>query len=767
MGRTCSLTEWAHFIKTTHKASTSYWWVYCRHCVTAAMHPSSSGTPSATSTSAATSSTTPTAKEIQEYVDKLPLPSSTTASEPNEALQALVGRRSVMKAHLAQCVHASPIPPNPIVKRRAGKRGVHCAIAEWAHFHRLDNQGYIGNTNYFPVVCKYCSEAYDAKTRPTPPDVFAGRKESMRRHLTLCQYFTGRLPEKKKPSTDAKSLSEWEFFIQLDRQPGSMYYFAKCKSCTEAHERNPEENPPPKIILGRKHNMQTHLANCEHMHHLRDVMEHIVFSSDDEGDMADDDNSSSATTAVLTPQDALVHFTIEYSLPFAWIDSPHMRAAFSLTTTSLPSAAELSTTILQRVEKNTEARQRAAAGGQPRTLVIEAVAVDGDLISCVAWLLHPNGAVLPHRLHDQQQLSWRCRTSELVAAVHARSIEDSLVAVLVPLPMPRIAADFPRLHVGTNVASIFRSIWKCILHDDMVLRVLRSATKLAPLPASCWADWTAWLHLVNQARPHYPLELDFWQQLDSVGLLLATLSQAHNLARTNTLSLAHTLDVLGQMYRQSQALSRTTLLQLKLEHELEVHWSSMDQPLFVLAYVLHPSFQGQTALDPRRSVFSWDEIVALACDYSVRWFDTDERLRSQMFAFASQSQWGTTLTTEEFIERVAATAPELARLMQRLLDIMPSFCLDGRSLPAQQYSLEEWQNIKYISHCQPPSERSDRADVGSGGGFHDVDAFLLKWRAQEPLDVVAGTTSGGGGDTDGNAKVTLASLFGGHFERLT
>ncbi|KAF0686617.1 Aste57867_21589 [Aphanomyces stellatus] len=818
MGRTCSLTEWAHFIKTTHKASMSYWWVYCRHCVIAAMNAS----PDA---AAVGSTHLGNSKSLQEFIDKLPPPSSAaasaaapspttlvsldgafTAAPPSSngggtssttttdhmtsatSLHALVGRRSVMKAHLSQCVHASPIPPNPIVKRRAGKRGVHCAIAEWAHFHRLDKEGYIGNTNYFPVVCKYCSDAYDAKKRPVPPEVFAGRKESMRRHLTSCDYFTGHLPAKKKKGQDggAKSLSEWEFFHQLDRQPGSMYHFAKCKLCTEAHERNPSEMPPPKTLLGRKHNMQTHLANCQHMLNLHgDVMDDIVFSSDDDdgGDMQFGDDlqqsglvltSPSSSSSTATTDQALVLFTIEYGLPFSWVDSTHMHALVP-GRPALPSAVELSTTILRRVQRAMEASHRhcltTTAATRRWTLVVDALAFAQDVVTCVAWLVHPpdrtttnhKRLVVPQWLPGQTSLTWRCATADLAAAVDARvRFETSLVGLLLPLPLPSLAAQHPHLYCRTSVLSLFHAILQCVLQDDMVTRVLRTALKLAPLPSTLlWTNWGAWLALVAHQRPHYPLELDFWHQLDSVGAVLASLSLAHRRARANTLSAAHTLHALGRVHRQSQALNRTTLLQLKLERELETRWFSMEQPLFVLAYALHPTLR--PALRRRRTKFTPDELGHVACQYYARWFEeAAPHLAADVAAYVDENDRGAPRgsiddadsgednddAAREAVRALEQSHPQLARLMTRLLDIVPSFCLDGQQLPSHQYSMEEWQHIKYIAHCTDiaPKETED---------IHDVDALLLKWRSQEPVDAALG-----GLNDDGQSKVPLHELFG-------
>ncbi|RHY98951.1 hypothetical protein DYB26_004424 [Aphanomyces astaci] len=782
MGRTSSLTEWAHFVKTSHKASTSYWWVYCRHCVLAAM-AAAAGDQSTTNQ--------PPAKAMHDFVDTMPVPTAAAAASTTDAeqtLHPLVGRRSVMKAHLAHCIHATPMPSNPIVKRRAGKRGVHCAIAEWAHFHRLEKEGYIGNTNYFPVVCKYCTDAYDTKTRPTPPDVFTGRKESMRRHLAQCQHFTGNLPDKAAKPTASKSLSEWEFFVQLDRQPGSMYHFAKCKSCTEAHAANPDQHPEPKIILGRKHNMQTHLANCHHMHHLRNVMDDIAFSSDEDDEARDEDLQISGTPPA-SPRDvdppkneALIHFTIEHNLPFSWVESKHMQV---MVPSRLPSSHDLSTSILHSVQRRLENEQRASSR---QTLIIEALppaptttTTDQVTTSYVAWLIDAHRVAVPQWMPGQETLTWTCQDRDLASVAIARINQnaDTIVAIVLPWsPLPSSSVTMISTHPSVShvychqsVGPIFYSIMHSVLQDDMVTRVLRMALTLAPLPTSCLqSNWAPWLHLVNQQRSHhYPLELDFWHQLDSVGSLLSSLSLANGLARVNTLSLAHTVHLLGDVYLRNQGLNRTTLLQLKLERELERHWLTLEQPLMVLAYVLHPEFQGHVALHPRRTKLTTQALGDVAVLYYSKFFQEPPRtlsLANDVMAFVEGrlSNVSNAASTDgaTFSTHLSATYPDLVRLMQRLLDIIPSFCLDNGHLSAHHYTPDEWQNIKYIAYCAPPSPRHSQVleDI------RDVDELLLKWRSQGLVESNTTNQELGGTRQDLVPKVTLMELFGSRINSM-
>ncbi|RHY60734.1 hypothetical protein DYB38_013769, partial [Aphanomyces astaci] len=110
---------------------------------------------------------------------------------------------------------------------------------------------------------------------------------------------------------------------------------------------------------------------------------------------------------------------------------------------------------------------------------------------------------------------------------------------------------------------------------------------------------------------------------------------------------------------------------------------------------------------------------------------------------------------------LSATYPDLVRLMQRLLDIIPSFCLDNGHLSAHHYTPDEWQNIKYIAYCAPPSPRHSQGleDI------RDVDELLLKWRSQGLVESNTTNQELGGTRQDLVPKVTLMELFGSRYTR--
>lgn len=189
-----------------------------------------------------------------------------------------------------------------------GGRGKHCMMEEWEHFTRLQDEGYIGKSNFFYAVCHHCQRAYDeAPDDKKPlmlPERMVGRREKMRKHLSLCPHFKGELPalERRLPmpirpglgaflpqglgaaltggtaslldaqttsvegnavaaaaaaaavaaaasaasagsassSSSRLALDEWQYFTRLHRKKDSAYYYARCNFCQLAYDNAPE-----------------------------------------------------------------------------------------------------------------------------------------------------------------------------------------------------------------------------------------------------------------------------------------------------------------------------------------------------------------------------------------------------------------------------------------------------------------------------------------------------------------------------------------------
>uniref|UniRef100_M4B5L3 BED-type domain-containing protein n=1 Tax=Hyaloperonospora arabidopsidis (strain Emoy2) TaxID=559515 RepID=M4B5L3_HYAAE len=450
MGRGCSMDEWAHFTKLLDEGrvpNSSYWYVLCRHCV--------------------------------------------SAYEQKQLLTApvkLTGRRSAMRSHLKSCpvyatqykseqcaVQETVVPAldnrNTQVKtleteggtpsgrsmtttsvgekrkRRpatVGGRGKHHLMEEWTHFTRLQTEGYIGNSNFFYAVCKHCERAHETAAEDQKPllvpEKIVGRREKMRKHLSQCPHFKGQLPplgrrlyqrstlklsngvdcttavmaaneetgsgvaaavQKLESSATAiaggitaatmakvssrQALNEWHFFTRLERKQNSAYYYARCNFCQQAFESAPESmnaSMKPTIVMGRKSNMQTHLAKCPHMPKDALMIEKVY------GNEHSTSSGSGATVAPVldahlslepkrTGADvgdvsllpfsdttlvhrALVQLLIEHQLPFEWVESNSARRLFrALVPTPgaadriMPSATDLRTRVLENVYSTT------------------------------------------------------------------------------------------------------------------------------------------------------------------------------------------------------------------------------------------------------------------------------------------------------------------------------------------------------------------------------------------------------------------------------
>uniref|UniRef100_K3WMZ6 BED-type domain-containing protein n=1 Tax=Globisporangium ultimum (strain ATCC 200006 / CBS 805.95 / DAOM BR144) TaxID=431595 RepID=K3WMZ6_GLOUD len=356
MGRGCTMDEWVHFEKLPSAGrvpNSSYWYVHCRHCALA-FEQKTLVNPPARLTGRRTSmrahlKTCPIfgaryklelaqkAAQQQQVPLALTVAANATAVVDGDADSAAVDEDS---APVDAAVGATPvevpttvpvvieaekkrkrkIDPSEVIGPRGG-RGKHCMMEEWEHFTRLQDDGYIGNTNFFPAICKHCQRAYDeapADKKPTlVPERMVGRREKLRKHLSLCPNFKGELPSIERrvmvrnsaqlaflpgsqstaagavggvaPGTTASpaaativtatgvkqtdgnsrlALDEWQYFTRLDRKKDSAYYFARCNFCQTAFENAPEalkSSMEPVVVIGRKANMQTHLSKCPHV----------------------------------------------------------------------------------------------------------------------------------------------------------------------------------------------------------------------------------------------------------------------------------------------------------------------------------------------------------------------------------------------------------------------------------------------------------------------------------------------------------------------
>eukprot|EP00644_Phytophthora_capsici_P012726 jgi/Phyca11/16966/fgenesh1_pg.PHYCAscaffold_23_\ len=332
MGRGCTMDEWVHFQKLPDEGrvpNSSYWYVLCRHCVAGYEQKQLFNEPARL---------TGRRSAMNAHLKICPMYATQYKMDQQAKAEAETAASSTTIASVAPSTTGSSTAPAPTTekrKRRAdtdnrsrGGRGRHCMMEEWVHFTRLQDEGYIGKSNFFYALCKHCQSAYDeADENQKPllvPEKIVGRREKMRKHLSLCPHFKGSLPPLERrlhprgngipPSvvfsalaagataamgvtvatadtTDASTsgpsapsvtamapsnsygssrlaLDEWHYFTRLERKKDSAYYYARCNFCQQAYESAPDSlkaSMEPTIVMGRKSNMQTHMAKCLHM----------------------------------------------------------------------------------------------------------------------------------------------------------------------------------------------------------------------------------------------------------------------------------------------------------------------------------------------------------------------------------------------------------------------------------------------------------------------------------------------------------------------
>ncbi|DAZ92573.1 TPA: hypothetical protein N0F65_012803 [Lagenidium giganteum] len=430
------MDEWVHFEKLPEEGrvpNSSYWYVLCRHCVRAFEHKQLAVFPP--KLTGRRSAMRAHLKICPVYGTQYKLEQTALAAAQAQVHAAAAAAASVSGAVMASAPTASsssslvttPLStPGKLTptesqssdgerrKRKIGDgsaegtsgrggRGKHCMMEEWDHFVRLQEFGYIGKSNFFQAVCKHCQQAYDEapeeKKPSMVPERMVGRREKMRKHLSLCPYFKGELPplDRRGPprvipmissvrttvggalmlggsgnstplaatpsggsnstnsngaaatttteaafetgatesarSTSRLALDEWQFFTRLHRKKDSAYYFARCNFCQEAFENAPEalkSSMEPTVVMGRKSNMQTHLAKCPHVpRESATYNKNLVFSVlntfGEEQPSAKRMKLTSGMTGLVGDSygldGTLLEFTIQHKLPFEWLDS--------------------------------------------------------------------------------------------------------------------------------------------------------------------------------------------------------------------------------------------------------------------------------------------------------------------------------------------------------------------------------------------------------------------------------------------------------------
>ncbi|RLN89023.1 hypothetical protein BBJ28_00015249 [Nothophytophthora sp. Chile5] len=459
MGRGCTMDEWVHFQKLPEEGrvpNSSYWYVLCRHCVRGFEQKQLFNAPA--KLTGRRSAMRAHLKICPMYATQYKMEQSALQVAAAEAEEGGEGAAEAAATNGKASNSSGNATPTVGDKRKRkagaegggsrGGRGKHCMMEEWEHFIRLQDDGYIGKSNFFFAVCKHCQRAHDeapADQQPLlAPERLVGRREKLRKHLSLCPHFKGELPPLERRlhprgggavsagvafgvlavgagaagapamlggamtaigTTEASAtgqpsnttavtttgssrlaLDEWHYFTRLHRKKDSAYYFARCNFCQQAYENAPESmraSMEPVIVMGRKSNMQTHLAKCPHVPKDALALSKVYGTTYPSagysynlggvagaGAGAGDLNFSAATkrTKLEAPlplvsapdgaglHTALVEFLLEHHLPFEWVESASAKKLFralvpiaGVADALVPTATELRTRVLDEL----------------------------------------------------------------------------------------------------------------------------------------------------------------------------------------------------------------------------------------------------------------------------------------------------------------------------------------------------------------------------------------------------------------------------------
>ncbi|RMX63157.1 hypothetical protein DD238_007404 [Peronospora effusa] len=888
MGRGCSLNEWTHFQKLSeegHVSNSSYWYVLCRHCV--------------------------------------------TGFEQKQLLNApvkLTGRRSAMRAHLKSCpmyAHQYKIEQIALEKKSTvqsiddgvsagekrkrktkrksgeGRNKKHCMMEEWAHFNRLEDEGYIDRSNFYYATCKYCEKVYDEASEDQKsllvPEKLVGRREKMRKHLSLCRHFKAELPSLERRwhqrsniiprgttvaagalavthmssaesivattfnnGSSRLALDEWHYFTRLERKKGSAYYYARCNFCQQAYEKAPDSmktSMKPAIIIGRKGNMQTHLAKCLHMPKEPSAIAKVYETgySTKLGDGAsaapkldttvvpepkrtklDVDNESSLPSPDETSvHRALMRIIIEYHLPFEWVESDSVKHLFCALVpvtgatglALLPSTTDLRTHILDKIHTATlfseltklqnriplelgtsaffnnavDTLSDASRGSWPvmlhcnfsvaqqlgsmQVLAINGVLTNGKAIvplsfiraqkseaAVEAALAHNHGLEVARWLDEHIRLCVSTTKLALSAVVLPyNSITQRAVGILrspkhwpqvVFLPDIESMLQFPLLKLLATpetfvVVSSLIEIWQ--LESVRTCMLERLSEMDSDAHASPFRDWESCATLMQVLLDHKSskastkrgaatakrlVENAFNHSLlERVCNLLHAFMKVFCSCRTG-LTLSEAMVQLSVLFTAAKGFSTVQLA-------LEMVWEQMEQPLYVLAYVLNPRLRlrdiNSTAITK----------LSTLSDLSVSYFMSifgrkPNSLRGEVTAYLHESQ---RVFTTDFIAEfpvvddyfcyLSDNYPSLSMLMKVLCSFSSS-SIASRTIHSTlqngpvsgMYTNDEQLKLDYLrdrwgivpTASLEPKSRVAVRDSHSGAAILNADVVVDEWK---------------------------------------
>jgi hypothetical protein len=147
----------------------------------------------------------------------------------------------------------------------------------------------------------------------------------------------------------------------------------------------------------------------------------------------------------------------------------------------------------------------------------------------------------------------------------------------------------------------------------------------------------------------------FWSQLQVLSTFMEPLTVANLILQKNDTTLADALETFGRLMKSFKSFSPEYAdVGKKIVEKLEARWLIMDQPLFILCYILDPEKRRQNFSTGEMSV-SWVFLVRVVNDIYKRLFEKDPttlldefmRYRSSQFPF-DDNDATTTMPPKQF-----------------------------------------------------------------------------------------------------------------------
>lgn len=705
MGRGPTLEEWNHFERlegNERVPGSCYYFVRCIHCSNAYNEAS-----------------------VEERLHMTrPLP--------------IHGRKSTMRAHLQKCIFAPPyVSDLSYSEEDARKRK--SELVEWDYFTRLGEEGRIGESKFNYATCNYCQEAYDQmEEKPiSPPARIVGRKLQLRSHLETCENALPHLPSEylmslssaSSSSQDARKSQEkkamdkentntraarsqmpiWQYFNRLHKTETTAYYYCVCRACQDAYEAATIEEQasmgPPSILVGRRRCMLNHLNSCPNFAklgiHVQDLKPQPRRRSP--GVKTPVVRSEKKERFLTKAYMDLIHLTIEYGLPFTWVDNTFAKSMIPKGTTSEALGSYLLEKAANQMMNNAQhdIRNCMFMKGCTTNLYFSFNKVDAQYMTfCRVVRAHQSFESIP-KVNDQPR-PLNCISDEVKKHIdflrpqynpgsiviplrHSADELQHIVTAMQPFNLVLLPSGADQLEcLAQKIISDtdFQSIVKAVdpaMNESLqgLLPALSSSSKTSAIVFL--AGFYDCCQRILASRDLITETASFWSGIERICLEYGPIVNWYQYTLRGDASLAHTAYYLAclSLVLDKQSPIRPVLTQL---------WRAYDPELLMLALALHPCL----GLSVFRNRFAKPETIsAIAVKYYTKLFgQVPTTLKHDVeivLKFPPMS--------EEVEQLRREGSDEVARLNQHLLDLSNSTC--GVELKDRK-----GDSMTQIQHCR-------------------------------------------------------------------